>query len=53
MEQFIAIAGIAFNSFGAGYLLSEFREFRCRLNEFSAEYINKASIAQLVRAVRS
>lgn len=37
MEQFIAIAGIAFISFGAGYLLAEFREFRGRLKEFSAE----------------
>jgi len=37
MEQIIAIAGIAFISFGAGYLLSEFNEFRRRLKEFSAE----------------
>jgi hypothetical protein len=37
MEQIIAVAGIAFISFGAGYLLAEFREFRQRLKEFSAE----------------
>lgn len=37
MEQIIAIVGIAFISFGAGYLLAEFREFRRCIKEFSAE----------------
>ena len=37
MEQAIAIAGIAFISFGAGYMLAEFQEFKRRLKEFSGE----------------
>jgi hypothetical protein len=37
MEQAIAIIGIAFISFGAGYLLAEFHEFRRRLKEFAED----------------
>jgi len=35
MEMYIALAAIIFISFGAGYLLSEFNEFRRRVKEFS------------------
>jgi hypothetical protein len=37
MEQIVAIFGIAFISFGAGYLLAEFNEFRRRLKEFAKD----------------
>ena len=37
MEQIIPISGIACISFGAGYLLAEFREFRRRVKEFAGE----------------
>jgi hypothetical protein len=37
MEQIVAIFGIAFISFGAGYLLAEFREFKRRVREFSED----------------
>jgi hypothetical protein len=35
MEQIVAIFGIAFISFGAGYLLAEFHEFKRRLKDFA------------------
>lgn len=37
MEQIIPIIGIAVISFGAGYMLAEFREFRRRMKEFAGE----------------
>jgi hypothetical protein len=37
MEQYIALAGIVFISFGAGYLLAEFNEFRRKVKEFSQD----------------
>lgn len=37
MEQYIAFAGIVFISFGAGYLLAEFNEFRRKMKEFSQD----------------
>jgi hypothetical protein len=37
MEQYIALAGIVFISFGAGYLLAEFNEFRRKAKEFSQD----------------
>jgi hypothetical protein len=37
MEMYITLAGIIFISFGAGYLLSEFNEFRRRMKEFSED----------------
>ena len=37
MEMYIALAGIVFISFGAGYMLAEFNEFRRRVKEFSKD----------------
>jgi general stress protein CsbA len=37
MEQIVAIVGIAVISFGAGYLLAEFNEFRRRMKEFARD----------------
>ena len=37
MEQYIALAGILFISFGPGYLLAEFNEFRRNVKEFSQD----------------
>jgi hypothetical protein len=37
MEQIVAIFGIAFISFGAGYLLAEFHEFKRRVREFTED----------------
>jgi hypothetical protein len=37
MEQYIAIGAIVLISFGAGYLLAEFQEFKRRVKEFAEE----------------
>jgi hypothetical protein len=37
MEMYIALAAIIFISFGAGYMLAEFNEFRRRMKEFSKD----------------
>ena len=37
MEMYFALAGIVFISFGAGYLLAEFNEFRRRMKEFAED----------------
>ena len=37
MEMYIALAGIVFISFGAGYLLAEFNEFRRKMKEYSQD----------------
>lgn len=35
MEQYIALAAIVILSFGAGYMLAEFNEFRRCVKEYS------------------
>ena len=37
MEMYFALVGIVFISFGAGYLLAEFNEFRRQIKKYSED----------------